>query len=130
MPTKTMTAKGVLTPTNKAEVNAGTIETVDNALRRVGLWFFAGKENRALEDGTLEFGFSVATEESHHAILSFVKQLAGLLEEPEIAMLGLSGHLMVTADTRDEPFVMRVSVKNGKIFYQDAHITWSQEVPF
>lgn len=120
--------KGVLIPTNRKAVNENTANTIRAAVRELRLWRIMHEEQG--EGGIVEIDSSIATDEPHNDILRFASRLEKLIKAEGLAELGLHGHLMATADTRDEPVVMRITVKDGKIFYQDAHITWSVEVPF
>lgn len=117
--------KGTLIPTNRDAVNENTANRLRSALHDLRLF-----QIKLGERGSLEIDSSVASDEPHNDILRFVNRLSKLIEAEGVAELGLQGHLMATADTTDEPVVMRITVKNNKIFYQDAHITWSVEVPF
>jgi hypothetical protein len=128
MPRKMQHVKGTLVPTNREAVNENTAKNIRTAAHDLRLWRIMHEELG--EGGIVEIDSSVATNEPHHDILLFVNRLNSLITAEGVAELGLSGQLMITADTSDEPVVMRVTVKNNKIFYQDAHITWSVEVPF
>lgn len=120
--------KGTLVPTNREVVKENTADNIRAAVHELN--FLRIMHEELGEGGIIEIDSSVASEESHHGILLFVNRLHSLIAAEGVAELGLTGHLMITADTSDEPVVMRVTVKNNKIFYQDAHITWSVEVPF
>lgn len=125
MPSKMQHIKGTLTPTNRDAVNENTANRIRSALHDLRLF-----QIKLGERGILEIDSSVSSDEPHNDILRFVNRLNQLIKAEGVAELGLSGHLMATADTTDEPVVMRITIKNNKVFYQDAHITWSVEVPF
>lgn len=128
MPRKMQHVKGTLVPTNREAVNEDTAKSIRAAAHDLRLWRIMHEELG--EGGIVEIDSSIATDEPHNDILRFVNRLNQLITADGVAELGLHGHLMATADTSDEPVVMRVTVKNNKISYQDAHITWSMEVPF
>lgn len=128
MPRQMQHVKGTLIPTNREAVNENTANCIRSAVHDLRLWRIMHEELG--EGGILEIDSSVSSDEPHNDILKFVNRLSRLIEAEGVAELGLHGHLMATADTSDEPVVMRVTVKNNKVFYQDAHITWSVEVPF
>lgn len=120
--------KGALVRTNRAAVNENTANLITSAVRKHNLQRIM--HEGLGEAGIVEIDTSIASDEPHNDILRFVNSLSKVIEEEGVAELGLYGHLMATADTTDEPVVIRITVKNNKIFYQDAHITWSVEVPF
>lgn len=128
MPRKMQHVKGTLVPTNREAVNETTAKNIRAAVHDLRLWRIMHEEQG--EGGIVEIDSSIATDEPHNDILRFVNRLNSLITTEGVAELGLQGHLMATADTSDEPVVMRITVKNNQIFYQDAHITWSVEVPF
>ena len=120
--------KGVLIPINRQAVNENTANQIRSVAKKVCLSRIMNEELG--EKGIVEIDTSIPTDEPHTDILRFASGLEKLIKAEGVAELGLYGHLMATADTRDEPVVMRITVRDGKIFYQDAHITWSVEVPF
>jgi hypothetical protein len=120
--------KGTLIPTNRKAVNENTANLIQTAVKEHNLRRIMHEELG--EGGIVEIDSSISSDEPHTGILRFANNLSKLVEAEGVAELGLYGHLMATADTTDEPVVIRITVKNNKLFYQDAHITWSVEVPF
>jgi hypothetical protein len=137
MITKMMNARGVLKPANPDTVEEDSAEKIRAALGSNGFWWLMHETMG--ESGIIDLHAGIDAEgdhfpdsftESEKAWLmcgAFIAALKRVIQTAGVEELGLEGSLMITVDSDESPLVVRVTVKDNKLFYKKATLTWDEE---
>jgi hypothetical protein len=137
---KMMEVKGTLTPIQPSNVNDSTPQTIRKVCGEQGLWWVLSEDSGA--NGTLEIQAGISAEKDNfppdatsydkawHFMWGFIEAIEALIETDGLDELGLEGSFMVTVDTDDNPLIVKVTVRDEEIFYQEATLTWESELRY
>lgn len=117
--------QGILVPRNPAVVSPSTRLQIMNGVHRSHL--FLTIKDVLWDKGIIEINSYTAVEGGHKAALSFLDRLGTLINFEGVDTLRLKGSLMITIDSEKEPAVLRATVKDGEVSYQQAKLTWDKE---
>lgn len=116
--------QGILVPRNPNAVTSSTRLQIMNAVHKSHL--FLTIKDTLWESGIIEINSYTAAEGGHKAALSFIDRLGTLINSEGVERLRLKGSLMITVDSEKEPAVLRATVKDGQVNYQQAKLTWDE----
>ena len=119
--------QGILVPSNPAVVSPTTRLQIMTAVHRSHL--FLTIKDTLWEKGVIEINSYTAAEGGNKAALSFLERLGTLINSEGVERLRLKGSLVITVDSDKEPAVLRATVKDGQVSYQQAQLTWAKESP-
>lgn len=124
MPNKRI--EGTLTPSNKSKAADPVIRRNlynilrENRIREIVVW-----GTKWEEDG-IEFKRSYSVHSGRNDAFKFITALDAVMKSESAKALKLNGRITITLETKEEPIVFRVTVKEGKMSYQEAGYVWSE----
>jgi hypothetical protein len=131
MTTKMMHVKGSIFPKNPENVlgNTGyriTTEMIRNRL--VGTLLNPNESMAKWDKGMIECDTRTETNGGGRpAAMDFITRLYNVVTSPGIKELGLQGELMITVEGVKEPVILRATIENGNVFYNEAKLLWEDE---
>jgi hypothetical protein len=137
---KMLNVRGVLTPIQPSNINEETADTIRKACGEQGLWWVLSEDLGA--NGTMEILAGISSEKDNfppeatpydkawHLMWGFIEAVEKIIETEGIEELGLEGSFLLTVDTDDDPFIVRVIVRDEEVSYQEATLTWDSELRY
>lgn len=120
--------QGTLIPSNTEAAASNAVRTQlyrilrENELRQIVLW------DTKWEEKGIEFKRSSPVHTGRKDAIKFINALANVMKSEPAIELNLSGHITIVLETGEEPIVIRVTVKEGKVSYQEAGYVWPEAV--
>jgi hypothetical protein len=131
MTAKMMHVKGSLVPANPEMVTGSTAHRMTTEMIRHRLITTLLNPNESMakwDKGAVECDTRSETNGGGRpAAMDFITRLHNVVTAAGIKELGLSGELMVTVEAVKEPVVVRVTVENGNVLYNEAKLVWEDE---
>lgn len=124
---KTMTSakyiRGTLSIANPEQMDGRTRDTILRGAVNNGVGL-AIREIR--KDGVIDIDSYSTAFGVRNAALDFIERFISFLNEAGVAELQMSGNLMVTVLSGEEPVSFRVTVTRGVVAVEEASLTWKQ----
>jgi hypothetical protein len=118
--------QGTLSPSSKETVKSNTHNKVADALKANGLKSFTTEKHWA--QGIIAFNEQTFSFGGRHVALGIVNAMRDFIKAEGVAGLQLEGKLMVMVDTCTGPVVVRVTIEDSKLRYQQSVLTWEPEL--
>ena len=121
--------QGTLIPSNREAAVSTAIRNKlyrvlrENELRQIVRWDTKWEENG------IEFKRSSPVHTGRKDAIKFINALDNVMKSDPAIALNLSGRITVVLETGEEPIVIRVTVKEGSVSYQEAEYIWPEKTP-
>lgn len=118
--------QGSLSPLNVEGVKPNTPSKIADALRVSSLRIFINEDK--WNQGIITFNNIVLPLGGRRVGLGIVSMLSDFIRAEGVKELNLGGKLTIVTEINDEPSVIRVTIENGKLRYQQSVLQWEPEL--
>lgn len=118
--------QGNLTPSTVEGVKTNTPSKIADALRVSSLRIFINDNN--WNQGIITFNSITLPLGGRRVGLGIVSMLSDFIKAEGVKELNLVGKLTIVTETNNEPAVLRVTIEQGKLRYQQSILQWEPEL--
>lgn len=118
--------QGTLSSSKQEFIQPNTANKISDALRSNGLKLFA--KEKQWSQGSVEFNEQNLSFGGRYIAKGIVSALRDFLRSEGVKELALTGQLLITVGSFTSPAVIRVSISEGILSYQQANIQWEPEL--
>lgn len=118
--------QGSLSPLSVEGVKPNTPSKIADALRVSSLRIFINEDK--WNQGIITFNNIVLPLGGRRVGLGIVSMLSDFIRAEGVKELNLGGKLTIVTEINDEPSVIRVTIENGKLRYQQSVLQWEPEL--
>lgn len=118
--------QGSLTPLSVEGVKPNTPSKIADALRVSSLRIFINEDKWS--QGIITFNSVTLPLGGRRVGLGIVSMLSDFIRAEGVKELSLAGKLTIITETNNEPAMIRVTVEDGKLRYQQSVLQWEPEL--